>query len=193
MARLRKTASLTGAREPRSGAARARWAAGDVVGDPVYPPEDRRRVDKTASIRKLIRDNPKQGAPARRFVLYRDGMTVSDYIDAVQSAGFSETTALDDVLWDVSRGFIATEPAACAIWTVPDAKAKLSEILRLAREGKPQTIGAQDPCIVISATDFERLRPTKHLGRFLLETAPRGPEIELPSRADHRGDPFADE
>jgi hypothetical protein len=190
MARLRKTSSLTSAGE--GAVARARWA-GDVTGDPVSPPEDRGRVDRTASIRKLVRDNPKQGASAQRFALYRDGTTVSAYVEAVQRAGFSETTALDDVLWDVSRGFITLEPASGAVWTVPDAKAKLSEILRLAREGKPQAIGAQDPCIVVSATDFERWRPRRHLGRFLLETAPRGAEIELPSRADHRGDPFADE
>ncbi len=78
------------------------------------------------------------------------------------------------------------------VWSVLDAKAKLSEILRLARAGKPQTIGSQDPCVVVSVAEFERLRPRRHLGEFLLATAPRLDEMELPSRVDQRGDPFAD-
>ena len=78
------------------------------------------------------------------------------------------------------------------VWSVLDAKAKLSEILRLARMGKPQTIGSQDPCVVVSVAEFERLRPRRHLGKFLLATAPRLDEMELPSRVDQRGDPFAD-
>jgi prevent-host-death family protein len=86
----------------------------------------------------------------------------------------------------------ATAKAANEIWPVQEAKSKLSEILRLARAGKPQTIGAQDPCVVISATQFERLRRTQHLGQFLLASAPKLGEIDLPPRADQRGDPFAD-
>jgi prevent-host-death family protein len=186
--------AIAGANEQRSGAvSRARWAAGGISGKPVYPKDDRGVVDRAAVIHKLIRDNPKRGSSARRFELYVDGMTVDDYIEAVQKAGFPERSALDDVLSDISRGFIATVHLPRGPWTVPEAKAKLSEILRLAREGKPQTIGAQDPCVVVSAADFERLQPVSHLGQFLIETAPRGAEIELPSRADHRGDPFAEE
>jgi prevent-host-death family protein len=78
------------------------------------------------------------------------------------------------------------------MWTVNEAKAKLSEILRRARAGEPQTIGSQDPCVVISATDFERLSQPVHLGRFILETAPRGTDLDLPSRKSKRSDPFAD-
>jgi len=88
----------------------------------------------------------------------------------------------------------AIEPGARTddAWSVLDAKAKLSEILRLARAGKPQTIGSQDPCVVISVTEFEALRRTRHLGKFLLATAPRLSEVETPSRVDWRDDPFAD-
>ena len=76
-------------------------------------------------------------------------------------------------------------------WSVAEAKAKLSEILRLARAGEPQTIGTEDACVVVSAAQFEQhLRPD-HLGRFLVESAPRGFELELPSRTSRRGDPFA--
>jgi len=81
---------------------------------------------------------------------------------------------------------------ASEVWSVLEAKAKLSEILRLARAGKPQTIGSQDPCVVISAAEFERLRRKQHLGKFLLASAPKLGEVELPSRADRRIDPFAD-
>ena len=83
-------------------------------------------------------------------------------------------------------------PAPTEIWPVQDAKAKLSEILRLARAGRPQTIGAQDPCIVLSASQFERMRRTQHLGAFLLASAPKIGVIDLPPRTDRRGDPFAD-
>jgi prevent-host-death family protein len=77
-------------------------------------------------------------------------------------------------------------------WSVAEAKARLSEILRLARAGQPQTIGSDDPCVVISAAQFEQLWQPQHLGRFLIESAPRGVELELPPRGNDRGDPFAD-
>jgi prevent-host-death family protein len=76
-------------------------------------------------------------------------------------------------------------------WSVAEAKGKLSEILRRAREGEPQTIGAEDPCVVVSASDFQKYWRSEHLGKFLVESAPRGCEFELPSRAGDRGDPFA--
>jgi prevent-host-death family protein len=78
------------------------------------------------------------------------------------------------------------------MWSVQEAKARLSEVMRRARAGEPQIIGARDPCIVISARQFDQARPKKHLGRFLVETAPRGTAIELPLRDAGRGDPFAE-
>jgi prevent-host-death family protein len=79
-----------------------------------------------------------------------------------------------------------------SMWSVPLAKAKLSEILRRARAGEPQVIGAHDPCVVISADEYRRLKEPKHLGRFLVETAPRAGELEAPSRASQRKTPFSD-
>jgi prevent-host-death family protein len=81
--------------------------------------------------------------------------------------------------------------ASAKVWSVAEAKAKLSEVLRRAREGEPQTIGAEAPCVVVSASDFQKYWRSEHLGRFLVESAPRGGEFELPSRAGDRGDPFA--
>jgi prevent-host-death family protein len=78
------------------------------------------------------------------------------------------------------------------MWSVQDAKAHLSEVMRRARAGEPQIIGTRDPVVVMSAKDFERLSPRKHLGRFLIETAPRGAPIKLPPRDAGRGDPLSD-
>jgi prevent-host-death family protein len=77
------------------------------------------------------------------------------------------------------------------MWSVQQAKARLSEIMRLARAGEPQVIGARDPCVVVSAEQYEGARPKKHLGRFLIESAPRGAPLELPPRDSGRGDPFS--
>jgi hypothetical protein len=64
--------------------------------------------------------------------------------------------------------------------------------MRRARAGEPQVIGARDPVVVVSAKDFETSRPKKHLGRWLVESAPRGAPIELPPRDFGRGDPFSE-
>ncbi|MGH6922706.1 MAG: type II toxin-antitoxin system Phd/YefM family antitoxin [Propylenella sp.] len=78
------------------------------------------------------------------------------------------------------------------MWSVQDAKARLSEVMRRARKGEPQFIGTREPCVLVSADQFQAARPGKHLGRFLVETAPRGAPIELPPRGADRGDPFSE-
>ena len=78
------------------------------------------------------------------------------------------------------------------IWTVQDAKAQLSELLRRARAGEPQRIGVTDACVVVSEKDWAALHPTD-LGAWLVESAPCGEELTLPPRRSRRGDPFADE
>ena len=80
------------------------------------------------------------------------------------------------------------------MWTVQEAKAKLSEVLKRAKQGEAQVIGAQDPCVVISMEEYQRLSSRDgdlRLGKWLVDNAPRGFELELPSRADDRPDPFA--
>jgi prevent-host-death family protein len=73
-------------------------------------------------------------------------------------------------------------------WSVTDAKARLSEVLRLAREGKPQIIGAQDPCVLLSMAEYERTRPKEHRGRALLELGARvgGVDFDPPARGPDR-------
>ena len=81
------------------------------------------------------------------------------------------------------------------MWTVQEAKAKLSEVLQRARTGEPQIIGAQDPCVVISVAEYEGLthaRNHPHLGRWLIENAPRIGDIDLPPRNKERPIPFDD-
>lgn len=79
---------------------------------------------------------------------------------------------------------------ADASWTVQNAKAQLSEVLRRARAGEPQRIGMTDEaCVVVSAKAWEALHPSA-LGAWLVDNAPAGEELELPSRRSHRADPF---
>jgi prevent-host-death family protein len=81
------------------------------------------------------------------------------------------------------------------MWTVQEAKAKLSNLLQRARSGEPQIIGAKDPCVIISLEEYQRLKGRQgepHLGRWLVENLRGLGEIELPSRHDDRASPFAD-
>jgi prevent-host-death family protein len=71
------------------------------------------------------------------------------------------------------------------VWSVQEAKAKLSEVLRKAREEGPQRIGAQHPCVVVPLETWEEKNGSReHLGRWLVRTAPRGAPLELPARQD---------
>jgi prevent-host-death family protein len=80
------------------------------------------------------------------------------------------------------------------IWSIPEAKSKLSEVLRRAREGDAQVIGTQDPCVVLSMaqfTDLQRRAGQAHLGRWLIENTPRI-EFEPPERTRSRANAFED-
>ncbi len=76
-------------------------------------------------------------------------------------------------------------------WTVQDAKAHLSELLRRARAGEPQRIGVRGACVVVSEDAWQR-RDGSGFGAWLVDAAPPGPDLPLPPRASRRGDPFAD-
>lgn len=68
-------------------------------------------------------------------------------------------------------------------WTVAEAKARLSEILRLAEEEGPQQIGKRNTFVVVPKREWEqRVAPKKPLGQWLVENAPRGIELDLPDR-----------
>lgn len=68
-------------------------------------------------------------------------------------------------------------------WTVAAAKARLSEVLRLAEEEGPQRIGTRKTFLVVSENVWnEHVSPRQPLGHWLVENIPRGVDIELPDR-----------
>lgn len=163
-----------------------RWLRGSKLGDKTLFWNDMDNVDERSTVH-LAPNSPKRGGRGKHFALYREGMTIREYITAVGD----EKLARMDLAWDLNHRFIVIRPPK-KIWSVFEAKAKLSEILRLARAGEPQTIGSEEPCVVMSADQFEQLEQPQHLGKFLIETAPRGIELELPPRESDRPDPFRD-
>ena len=78
------------------------------------------------------------------------------------------------------------------IWRVAEAKARLSEVLRLAEEEGPQRIGTRRSFVVVSEETWnERSSPRKPLGQWLIENMPRDIELELPDRDEpDRSNPF---
>ncbi len=79
-------------------------------------------------------------------------------------------------------------------WTVAEAKARLSEILRLAAEEGPQRIGRRNTFVVVPERLWQQQSPLrKPLGQWLVENMPRGIELEVPDRRSNRKIPFVDE
>ena len=66
------------------------------------------------------------------------------------------------------------------IWTVKEAKARWSEILRLAEEEGPQQIGRRKTFVVVSAADWYAKKPSrKPMGQWLVENVPRGVNLNV--------------
>lgn len=79
------------------------------------------------------------------------------------------------------------------VWTITEAKARLSEILRLAESEGPQRIGTRKSFVVVPAHVWDEAQsPRKPLGRWLIENMPRGIDLELPDRSSTRMTPFMD-
>ncbi len=96
------------------------------------------------------------------------------------------------------RGNVPDSDNAAApedIWTVAEAKSRLPEVLRRASAVRPQQIGVHRPHVVVPLDQWLALgRPERKFGEWLVENAPRGCEIELPSRQDgDREIPFAEQ
>lgn len=71
------------------------------------------------------------------------------------------------------------------VWTVAEAKAKLSEILMLAETEGPQRIGVRKPFILIPAKLWQaKESPKKPMGQWLLENMPRGTNLPVPDRRE---------
>ena len=80
------------------------------------------------------------------------------------------------------------------VWTIVEAKARLSEILRLSETEGPQRIGARKSFIVAPAHVWEEKESQrKPMGEWLLENMPRGTNLEIPAdRSSRRDIPFID-
>ena len=80
------------------------------------------------------------------------------------------------------------------VWTVAEAKARLSEVLRLAETEGPQHIGRRNTFVVVPKRLWQRQSPPrKPLGQWLIENVPRGTNLEVPDRKSNRSIPFIDE
>ena len=90
-------------------------------------------------------------------------------------------------------------------WTLREAKAHLPQILRLAEVDGPQYISAsrvesphiketEEFVIVPAKLWHEKNPPEIPMGQWLVENAPRGTNLEIPSRCESgREIPFTDE
>jgi hypothetical protein len=59
--------------------------------------------------------NPKHGESAKRFALYRDGMTIEDLLIAYEDFGETKRKAWLDLAWDLHHNFIALEAKPNAV------------------------------------------------------------------------------
>ncbi len=79
------------------------------------------------------------------------------------------------------------------IWTVAQAKARLSEILRLTESEGPQRIGVRKGFVVIPMALWEEKNPPPQpLGQWLIENVPRGTNLQVPERRSIRPIPLVD-
>ncbi len=73
------------------------------------------------------------------------------------------------------------------IWTIPQAKARLSEILRLAEQEGPQHIGLRRTFVVVPESDwYAMVQTSKPMGQWLVDNIPRG--VDLDVRTDRKSE-----
>ena len=71
------------------------------------------------------------------------------------------------------------------IWTVAEAKARMSEMLRLASTEGPQYIGTHKRFVVVPEALWQKVNiRRKPLGTWLVENLPRGEGLPQPDRVD---------
>lgn len=78
-----------------------------------------------------------------------------------------------------AKGPQQNRPAA-ASWRLQDAKARFSEVVRLARESGPQhvTLHGQEAVVVVSAETWKREHPERS-GKFLVDILAGSPLSEV--------------
>lgn len=82
------------------------------------------------------------------------------------------------------------------VWTVAEAKARLSEILRLAESEGPQRIGMRRSFVIVPEEAWLKREPEPRvpMGQWLVENLRGLGPLEIPDRKDdpERPIPFAD-
>ena len=70
------------------------------------------------------------------------------------------------------------------VWTIADAKAKLSEVLKCADE-RPQYIGIKKPYVLVSAAQWEAMnKPVEPMGQWLVKNMADTGQLALPDRKE---------
>ena len=88
----------------------------------------------------------------------------------------------------------ALRPASTRVWTVAEAKARLSEILRRSEDEGPQRIGARKSFVVVAAAEWDAATtPREALGRWLVQHTPRGLNLTMPERSSRRASPLSED
>lgn len=87
----------------------------------------------------------------------------------------------------VSTHVVAAEPPARASWRLQDAKARFSELVRLAHSDGPQhvTLHGKEAVVVVDADEFRRLKGAR-TGQLLIDALQASPHREVdiePGRA----------
>ncbi len=71
------------------------------------------------------------------------------------------------------------------VWTVAEAKARLSEVLRRSETEGPQRIGARKAFVVVPAETWQaHIAPRKSMGQWLIDNVPRGTDLKIPDRRE---------
>lgn len=81
-----------------------------------------------------------------------------------------------------SAPLLGDERSSDRAWRLQDAKARFSEVVRLARARKPQrvTVHGRDAVVIVAAEDYDRLQPPL-TGSAIVEALARSPlrEVEI--------------
>ena len=74
------------------------------------------------------------------------------------------------------------------VWKLQDAKARFSEVVRLARGGEPQrvTVHGEDAVVIVSAADFEKKQVSRNGEDFVaaLRSVTFDEPVEFMDRSD---------
>ncbi len=73
------------------------------------------------------------------------------------------------------------------VWTVADAQARLSEVLRLSETVGPQRIGTRRSFVVVPERLWnQHVGHQSSLGAWLVENTPRGTNLQIPANREDR-------